>query len=87
MKEWRLYVAGFRQTWANANMELCKRLIRECDMTLNHPAGISVGERFSTYDIIRGKNPQEELPEEFICIRHEYNGKVIVVQDAAIKAN
>lgn len=67
-------------------MDLCRRLIQEADLCADAPDGIAIGERFEPYVIIPGALPGT-LPEALICVRHEHGGKVIIAQDAKIKAN
>lgn len=79
-RKFKAYVLGFRQDWANTNMNLCKRLIKESDFCIDRSQGITIGENVSTYTISRG-NPTLNIPRNMVCIGHEYNGKVVILTE------
>jgi hypothetical protein len=40
----------------------------------------AIGEDISTYTISQGKPGSLTIPEHLICVKHEYGGKVVIVQ-------
>jgi len=81
-RRYRAYVLGFRQEWANANQNLCKRLIAESDFCIARAEGIAIGEDVSTYTIKAGKVGSIGIPRNIKCIGHEYEGKVVIIESA-----
>ena len=77
---WRVYLIGYREVWVAQNILLCQRLMRECDFAAVAPFGIPVGQMVGAATIVPGRECQK-LPETIVCLRHEYDGKVIIVQE------
>jgi hypothetical protein len=71
---------GFNPTWADANVSLCRRLIRESDFCATAAEGIRIGDHFTTRVIEKGRDGKT-IPSELVCVAHEFQGKVIIVEE------
>jgi hypothetical protein len=78
-QQYRAYVLGFRPEWANVNRNLCERLIAEVDFCIDRSSGVAIGERLDTYLLARG-NPDIAIPRKMVCVGHEYEGKIVIVE-------
>lgn len=82
MSRYRAYVLGFKPEWSNANQNLCKRLIAESDFCIKRAEGIAIGENVSTYTISEGKPGSISIPRDLVCVGHEYDGKIVLIEPA-----
>lgn len=82
MKRWRCYLIGFNEPWSKANKSLCEQLIKDSDFSAVCPHGLKVGEQFSTKVLFESIDTDARgIPERLVCIGHEHQGKIAIVQE------